>query len=171
VSDDAYAVTELDNQILLDSPFLSRGPGDEEDDVEGTLSYIVDLLSAPREAFLVALIDGKIIGSAHLDGCGSRKKMLHRCEIALGVQKNYRNKGVGHCLMDALLYLARDAGYEQVELNVIEDNVLGVSLYKSFGFQTTGKIPHAYKYSDSSYGDYLVMILYFQNTVSSDTMI
>ncbi len=135
VVDDAAAVTELCNKNYLNSPFLSKGPEDPGDSLEGTSSYIEDLLPEKREAFLVALIDDRVIGFAHLDGCGSRRKMLHRCEIALGVDIAFRNQGVGHCLMEALLTLAKEAAYEQVELNVIEDNVYAVSLYKSCGFE------------------------------------
>ena len=158
VVSDAAAVTELSNKNYLNSPFLSKGPKDPGDSIEGTASYIEDLLPEKREAFLVALIDDRVVGFAHLDGCGARRKMLHRCEIALGVDIAFRNQGVGHCLMEALLTLAKEAAYEQVELNVIEDNVLGVSLYKSCGFETTGKIPRAFKYDDGSYGNYLQMV-------------
>ena len=160
VSLDADAVTNLSNQNYQDSPFLSKGSDDPSDNIEGTFSYIEDLLEEKREAFLVAVVDNQIVGFAHLDSCSPRKKMLHRCEIAMGVKKDYRNKGVGHCLMDALLSLAKDADYEQVELNVIEDNVIGVSLYKSHGFKVTGSNPHAYKYPNGKYGDYLFMVRY-----------
>ena len=158
VVNDAVAVTELSNNNYLNSPFLSKGPEDPGDSIEGISSYIEDLLPEKREAFLVALIDDRVVGFAHLDGCGSRRKMLHRCEIALGVDIAFRNQGVGHCLMEALLTLAKEAAYEQVELNVIEDNVYAVSLYKSCGFEVTGKLPHAFKYDDESYGDYLQMV-------------
>ena len=158
VVSDAVAVTELSNKNYLDSPFLSRGPEDPGDSIEEIISYIEDLLPEKREAFLVALIDDRVVGFAHLDGCGTRRKMLHRCEISLGVDIAFRNQGIGHCLMKALLTLAKEAAYEQVELNVIEDNVLGVSLYKTCGFETTGKIPHAFKYDDGSYGDFLQMV-------------
>lgn len=160
VAQDAYAVTDISNQNYLDSPFLSKGAEDSGDNTEGTLSYIEDLLDAEREAFLVAEIDNQVVGFGHLDGCGTRKKVLHRCEIAMGIKKDFRNQGVGHCLMDALISLAKTADYEQIELNVIEDNTLGVSLYKSHGFEVTGKIPHAYKYANGSYGDYLLMVRY-----------
>lgn len=158
VTSDAEAVTNISNKNYVNSPFLSRGPEDPGDSIDGTASYIEDLLPAEREAFLVAVIDDQIVGFAHLDGCGTRRKMLHRSEVALGVDIAFRNQGVGHCLMKALLTLAQEAAYEQVELTVIEDNVLGVSLYKSCGFETTGKLPHAYKYGDGSYGDFLQMV-------------
>lgn len=164
VAADAEIVHKLNVQSYLDSPFLSMGPDDDwDDDSEGTRSYIEDLLPTEREAFLVAEIDSQIIADAHLDGCGDRKKMLHRCDISLGVQKDFRNQGVGHCLMEALIALAQKAGYEQIELNVIEDNLPGVFLYQSYGFQRTGKIPHAYKYPNGSYGDFLTMILFLQD--------
>lgn len=157
---DAYAVTNLSNQNYLDCPFLSRGAEDPGDNTEGTLSYIEDLLDAERKAFLVAEIDNQVVGFGHLDSCGIRKKMLHRCEIDMSIKKDFRNHGVGHCLMDTLISLAKDADYEQIELNVIEDNTLGVSLYKSHGFEVTGRNPHAYKYPDGNYGDYLFMVRY-----------
>lgn len=34
----------------------------------------------------------------------------------------------------------------------------GVALYKSFGFEVTGTLPHAYKYPDGHYGSYLEMV-------------
>ena len=62
--------------------------------------------------------------------------------------------------MDALLTLAKNASYEQVELNVIEENAAGTALYKAYGFTVTGRLPHAYKYPDGSYGDFLLMMRY-----------
>ena len=159
VPEDAEMVHALCNQNYIDSPFLSKGADDYLDENStDTCLYIKDLLLAEREAFLVAEINGLIIADAHLDGCGDRKKMQHRCGISLGVAKAFRDQGIGHCLMEALIELANKAGYEQIELNVIADNLLGVSLYQSYGFQETGILPHAYKYSDNSYGDFLIMV-------------
>ncbi|MBR3294404.1 MAG: GNAT family N-acetyltransferase [Oscillospiraceae bacterium] len=158
LSHDAAAITAISNQCYRDSPFLSKGPEDPEDSVAGTLAYIEDLLDAEREAFLVAVTGDQIVGFAHLDGCGTKKKTKHRCEFALSIQQGFRGQGIGRCLVDSLISLAADAGYEQIELNVIEANTPGVSLYQSCGFQTSGRLPHAFKYPNGDYGDYLIMV-------------
>ena len=49
--------------------------------------------------------------------------------------------------------MAKQAGYEQVELEVISDNVGAIALYKKLGFEKYGSFPNNMKYQDGKYAD------------------
>ena len=57
-----------------------------------------------------------------------------------------------------VLPLAKDMGYEQVELTVVEGNSCAGHLYKKFGFKETGRNIRALKYDDGSYRDEYRMV-------------
>jgi len=47
-----------------------------------------------------------------------------------------------------VLNKAKEAGYEQAELEVISENKRAVALYEKFGFVKYGTLPDNMKYSD-----------------------
>ena len=59
---------------------------------------------------------------------------------------------------EELLTLAKEAGYEQAELEVIAGNERAISLYKQLGFQEYGILPDNVKYKDGSYADAVWMM-------------
>ena len=60
--------------------------------------------------------------------------------------------------MSEILAGAKAAGFEQAELDVVSANAPAIGLYKKMGFEITGTIPHAFKYRDGSYADFLFMV-------------
>ncbi len=158
VCEDALAITNVSNQVIRETPFLSRTENDTPDKEENTRDYVDDCFSSENEAFLVAELDGEIVGFGHLDGNGSRLKFLHRCSIDLSILKQFCGIGIGKVMMQSLIQLASKGGYEQIELNVIENNINAVGLYKSLGFDIYGREPHAMEFADGTYGDFLFMV-------------
>ena len=57
---------------------------------------------------------------------------------AMWVNPRYRKKGVGSCLVDAVIEWARESGFSDILLDVADDNVSAIALYKSKGFIPTG---------------------------------
>ena len=47
---------------------------------------------------------------------------------------------------------------EQLELDVLTDNQRAIKMYQGFGFEIVGRIPHALKYADGTYGDEYLMV-------------
>ena len=41
---------------------------------------------------------------------------------------------------------------------VVSANEAAVGLYRKFGFETTGTVPHAFRYQDGTYADFLFMV-------------
>ena len=52
-----------------------------------------------------------------------------------------------------ILDIAKKAGYEQAELEVIANNKPAIALYEKLGFQKYGTFPDNMKYADDSYAD------------------
>lgn len=55
--------------------------------------------------------------------------------------------------VQAILDVAKEAGYEQAELEVISDNAGAIALYEKLGFEEYGRFPRNMKYADGSYAD------------------
>lgn len=51
------------------------------------------------------------------------------------VDENYRNKGLGESLIKAVISKARDNGGEKAYLQVVNNNIAAINLYKKVGFE------------------------------------
>ena len=56
-------------------------------------------------------------------------------------------------MLEMVLDIAKKAGYEQAELEVIANNKPAIALYEKLGFQKYGTFPDNMKYADGSYVD------------------
>ena len=56
-------------------------------------------------------------------------------------------------MLETVLDIAAQAGYEQAELEVIADNTNAIALYEKIGFKIYGTFPDSMKYSDGTYRD------------------
>ena len=60
--------------------------------------------------------------------------------------------------MERLLAFSVQAGFEQVELEVVAKNRRALNLYLKYGFTVYGTRPHGIKYADGSYADDYLMV-------------
>ena len=65
--------------------------------------------------------------------------------------------GIGRMLMDASIDCARQAGYTQLELEVVADNERAVSLYRRAGFEEYGRNPRGYRSVSAGYQELVYM--------------
>ena len=61
-------------------------------------------------------------------------------------------------MLTRVLTLAKEFGYEQVELEVISGNDRALGLYQHVGFVQTGRMPNAFQYDDGTYRDEIQMV-------------
>ena len=160
--EDAEELTDMWNKQIMETKYLSRGERDGNFNSDSTLEIIKDYLDSDKVVMLVAKYKNKIVGDCHLDACLFKQRMKHRCDIGIGVLQDYWGLGIGGRMMSCLVEIANNEGFEQIELNVAENNKRAIEMYKSFGFVEMGRILNAFKYSDGTYDNYLGMVKFLK---------
>ena len=79
--------------------------------------------------------------------------------MGISILKEYWGLGLGKALTKACIQCAKEAGYTQLELNVVSENEAAVSLYKSFGFTEFGRNPRGFNSRISGYQELVYMLL------------
>ena len=157
-AEDSKAMIECLRIVSSETPFLLRN----EDEVTMTIEAEEQFLKAksedPHEIMMAAEVDGELSGNCAIMSVGSLRRISHRCGFAISLKKAYWGLGIASALMEYAFILAKEMGYEQVELEVVDGNERAKSLYERFGFQETGKNCRALKYDDGSYRDEYRMV-------------
>ncbi len=81
------------------------------------------------------------------------KRYRHRCDVAIALYKEYYGCGIGTAMLQTVLNVAKEAGYEQAELEVMAENENAIAMYEKLGFKKYGTFPDNMKYADGSYMD------------------
>ncbi|MDE7218492.1 MAG: GNAT family N-acetyltransferase [Oscillospiraceae bacterium] len=157
---------ERDAEMLIDYLKITSGetrnfvrePEEIAITLEEEQEFIRKNREDPRALHLLAEVDGDFAGSCSFAPVRERSRTRHRCLIGISLYQKFCGMGVGTALLSEILHYAKIAGYEQAELDVVSANAPAVGLYKKLGFETTGTIPHAFKYRDGSYADFLFMV-------------
>lgn len=83
---------------------------------------------------IAAFVDARIAGTAGIDPIDDKEKIRHRADF-----------GIGKALTLACIECAKQAGYLQIELEVVAENASAVRLYESVGFQEYGRNPRGFR--------------------------
>ncbi|MBP0969396.1 MAG: GNAT family N-acetyltransferase [Oscillospiraceae bacterium] len=133
---------------------------DECDMTPETESIRLELMrNSPKDAELLAIVDGKVAGMAGLDHIGKRFKVQHRASVGISVDREYWSLGIGRALMEACVECGRRAGYDQLELDVVSTNDRAIALYESLGFREFGRNPKAFRTREGAYQELIDMRL------------
>lgn len=124
--------------------------------IEQEREYLEQMHCAEKSVFYGAWKDGKLAGTASLNGLPRR--MSHYADMALAVVKAQWNKGIGGMLLEKLIEYARRAGIEIIRLEVRSDNAGAIHLYEKYGFKRVGSLPAYFKIG-TKYIDFEVMCL------------
>ena len=90
---------------------------------------------------IAAFVDARIAGTAGIDPIDDKEKIRHRADFGIAIEKAYWGRGIGKALTLACIECAKQAGYLQIELEVVAENASAVRLYESVGFQEYGRNP------------------------------
>jgi len=92
-------------------------------------------LNAKHTYYIVAESEGKIVGYAGL----SKLEQSPQADIqTIATAMDYRGKGIGRQLMQALITRAQELKAKEIFLEVREDNAVAQKLYDVFGFKRIG---------------------------------
>ena len=136
-----------------ETPYLIREPQEITIIPEQEEEFIQQIIDSPKELMLLAFVNGKHAGNCSLMNMGGYHRYAHRCSVAIALYKDYCGEGIGKLMMESVLHVAKEFGYEQAELEVMSKNDIAVALYKKLGFKIYGTLPNNMKYKDGSYDD------------------
>ena len=156
---DARALRETMRRTHSETDYLLSYPDEQGIDEEREARLLEETERCSNQVELVAVVDGKIVGSAGVAAVGSRRKVLHRARFGISVLKELWGMGIGRMLMESCIDCARRAGYTQLELEVVADNQRAVSLYRRAGFEEYGRNPRGYRSASSGYQELVHMRL------------
>lgn len=156
---DARALRDVMQRTHAETDYLLSYPDEQSVDEEQEARSLAETEHSNNEVELVAVVDGKIVGSAGVSAVRSRRKVAHRARFGISILKEYWGMGIGRMLTDASIDCARQAGYTQLELEVVADNERAVSLYRRAGFEEYGRNPRGYRSADAGYQELVHMRL------------
>lgn len=153
----AEEMIEYMKKTAGETEFLLRYPDEVNYTAEGEREILGRILDDPGHAMMVAIVDGKVAGNASVSGIGGKRKILHRCALAIALYQEYWNLGIGHAMIDYLTELAQQRGFKQMDLEVVAENEQAQALYQKCGFIETGRRHNALKFDDGSLHDEILM--------------
>ena len=159
VASDARALRETTQRTHAQTDYLLSYPDEQSADDEQEARSLEETERSCNEVELVAIIDGRIVGSAGVSAVRSRRKVAHRARFGISVLKDYWGMGIGRVLMEASIDCARQAGCTQLELEVVADNERAVALYRCAGFEEYGRNPRGYRSEAVGYQELVHMRL------------
>ena len=128
-------------------------------DAEQESRFLARKAESPNEIEVIALMEGKIVGTAGIDAVGAFYKLRHRAEFGVNILKEYWGLGIGRALMEACIQCAREAGYAQLELSVVAENTRAIALYQKAGFVEFGRNPRGFRSRTAGFQEIVFMRL------------
>lgn len=101
---------------------------------DAELSTLPGDYAQPRGCLLLALVDGAVAGCCALRPLDA-VDYPNACEMKrLFVRKAYRGFGLGRQLVEAIMDKAREAAYDSILLDTLDDMEAARALYEDLGF-------------------------------------
>ena len=156
--DDSAAMIEYMKKTAEETPFLLRYPDEVSYTLEQEQNILTSLLDDPSTVMMAAVVDGKVAGNSSVSGIGTKRKIRHRCSLAIALYREYWGLGIGTAMIGYLAELAERIGYEQMDLEVVAENTQAQALYRKCGFQESGRRIGALKFDDGTLHDEILMV-------------
>ncbi|MBP5490496.1 MAG: GNAT family N-acetyltransferase [Lachnospiraceae bacterium] len=153
----AAEMIEYLKKTCAETDFLLRNPDEVNFTLEREAEILGNLLEDPYHAMMIALVDGRPAGNGSVSGIGEKRKIRHRCSLAIALYKEFWGLGIGTAMIDYLSELARGIGWEQMDLEVVAENERAQALYKKCGFIESGRRHNGVRFDDGTYHDEILM--------------
>ncbi len=123
---------------------VGTGTFEEQPPAEAEMAARIAKVQGAGWAWLVAELDGAVIGYAYFNQFRDRSAYRFAAEDAIYIRDDVRGQGVGKALVEAVLARATDCGFRQI-FAVIGDseNVGSIGLHVSLGFRQAGVLKAA----------------------------
>ena len=158
VPDDAAPFLILIKSIVAEHPHVDMPFAPDEYDMtaEAIADWMIKANASENSTFLIAEANEQVIGTLICHG-GRLRAERHSTSLSIYVHQDWRDRGVGHALMQHAIDWAKRTGIiERIHLEVYARNQRGVHLYEKFGFEIEGRTRRTY-YQGGEYIDMLMM--------------
>lgn len=142
---DVAEVLAVFNRTHAETDYLLTYPEENSLTAEQEAEFLKTQAESPNAIEIAAFVDGKIVGSAGIEPIGSKEKVRHRADFGIAVEKAFWGRGIGKALTLACIECAKQAGFLQLELEVVAENASAVKLYESAGFREYGRNPRGFR--------------------------
>ena len=153
----AAEMIEYMRRTAGETEFLLRYPDEVSIPLEKEVELLGNFLEAPYHIMMIALVDGKPAGNGSVTGVGAKRKLQHRCSLAIALYEEFWGLGIGSAMITYLSELARGIGWEQMDLEVVAENERAQALYKKCGFVESGRRHNGLRFDDGTYHDEILM--------------
>lgn len=156
---DGAAVFANFNLTHEETDYLFSYPDENDLDEEKEAEFLKTMEESQNEIEIIAVIDGVVVGTAGFHSMGNKFKVKHRADFGIAIAKEYWGLGIGKALTEACIQCAREAGYTQLELEVVADNESAVAMYERAGFVEFGRNPRGFNSRHTGYQEVISMRL------------
>lgn len=158
---DAAAQLALRRATSEETYFMARYPEEIICDLDVTARQLGAVWDDPQE-FGISAFDGEtMVADARVYRLGNHIKYHHRAGFGISIRQEWCDLGLGSLMLREAIRIARENGFEQLELGVFADNLRAIHIYEKAGFQKVGVQPRAFKLKDGTYRDEIQMVLIF----------
>ncbi len=159
VKEDGEVVLDIFNFTHEETDYLLSYPDENGFGLTQEEEYLDAKAQSENEVELLAIVDGKVVGMAGISAIGDKYKVKHRASFGISIVRDFWGLGIGKALSNACIKCAREAGYEQLELEVVGENEKAIALYKSLGYVEFGRNPGGFKSRITGYQELIYMML------------
>ncbi|MEY8748726.1 N-acetyltransferase family protein [Bacillales bacterium AN1005] len=153
---DAGELSSLRVQIDGETENMDREQGEAYIDEAGFACIIQADAQKARNLFLVAVVQGRIVGYARCEGV-DLQRFAHKVEFGVCVAREFWGYGIGKKLLEMSIHWADTTGVGKMTLNVLGTNDKAVELYKKVGFEVEGIMRRDRLHADGKFYDTILM--------------
>ena len=150
--EDAKLLIDYLKRVCAESRYLLKEPEEVTMTLEQETAFIQNTNASGNKLLLLGFLDGNYVGNCSITGMDTVRH-LHRASVGIALFQKYTGMGIGRAMLEKLIAVAKETGFEQVELEVVAENERAIRLYKNMGFEIYGTFPHSMKYKDGTYAD------------------
>jgi ribosomal protein S18 acetylase RimI-like enzyme len=157
--DDAEALVAITQRMAAEPRNNNPPLPSEVRTVDVERQGIADMANDPHALFLLAELDGVVVGELTLKRWTKLAAASHGVMLGMAVDATHRNRGIGNALLRHALEWARGSGFvKRIELHVFARNDGAIRLYRAHGFQIEGRRLRVFE-KDGEWIDDLTMAL------------
>ncbi|WHY03104.1 GNAT family N-acetyltransferase [Neobacillus sp. DY30] len=153
---DAKSLSEVRVQIDGETENMDREQGEAYIDESGFRDIIKEDTEQVNNLFLVAEVNGKIVGFCRCEG-NQLKRSSHKVEFGVCILKDYWGYGIGKKFLEESIQWADTNEIKKINLNVLETNENAIRLYQKYGFEVEGILKNDKLLSDGKYYNTILM--------------